>query len=531
MMKVIITDDEIQIRKGLRMKVEWENEGFHIVGEASNGQETLEKLREIDADIVITDVRMPIMDGIEFVKHCHLEHPNVKVIVLSGYSDFEYVRSSMIEGVKDYLLKPVDPDELTEALRRIRIEVEEEKRNQIESDRMSRLVHSQLEEMREQYLLHLVKEEWSELNMAVERLHQLQLSVFTNENVQVQFVTVEIRGSDHNPNIIKELWLPFRMLCREIAQSHEGTYSFYDASYANTIHFIHRIDSEPFTHTSSFIKSVQRSVKEFLNLETVIGIGTVITGLTEFKTGYISALLSWSQSQLGSQSQVIEGTINKEMFHFSPDIEKKLINAIENVNYEAFKNNLYSILGGTNNRSMMSFSFVANRILFLLGSLARKYDIDTNEINKTIWKCQQSIWELNSQSRVIEHLIHLAHSIIEQVHAARNSSNGMAIVDNVRRYLDKHYANEISLTSLSEQFHINSAYLSEIFKNHIGQNFSDYLNNLRLESAKLFLKDKQLKIIDVAHLVGFSNSGYFSTVFKKHFGQTPAEFRKSLYSS
>jgi two-component system response regulator YesN len=532
-MKVLITDDEIQIRKGLRLKVEWEEEGFQIVEEASNGQEALELLKKVEVDVVITDVRMPIMDGIEFVKRVSKEHPNVKVIVLSGYSDFEYVRSTMIEGVIDYLLKPVAPDELVEALKRIRIAAEEEKRKQIESDRISRLVHNQLEEMREQYLLHLVKEELSELNMAIERLQQLQLEDFANENAQVQFLTVEIRGSDcNNPNKVKELWLPFRMMCREIAQEYEGMYSFYDVSYANMIHFIYLVDSNQFIQSSSsLVNDLQRNVKEFMNLETVIGIGKVVTGLPEFKTGYISALLSWSQSQMGSHSQVIDGTVNNEMFEFSADFEKKLINSIENANYEAFKSNIHSILGGKNNQSIMSFSFAANRVLFLLGSLARKYDIDTNDINKMIWNCQQSIWELNSHSRVMEQLIYLGHSIIEKVYEARCSSNGTAIVENVRRYLEQHYASEISLTTLSEQFHINSTYLSDIFKNYVGQNFSDYLINLRMDNAKSLLKDKQLKIIDVAHLVGFSNSGYFSTVFKKHFGQTPVEFRKSLHLS
>ena len=118
MMKVIITDDEIQIRKGLRMKVDWEEEGFQIAGEASNGKEALELLRNMDIDLVITDMRMPIMDGIELAKRCQQEFPTVKVIVLSGYSDFEYVRGSMKEGVKDYLLKPVAPDELVEALQK-----------------------------------------------------------------------------------------------------------------------------------------------------------------------------------------------------------------------------------------------------------------------------------------------------------------------------------------------------------------------------------------------------------------------------
>ncbi|WP_338787136.1 response regulator transcription factor [Metabacillus sp. FJAT-53654] len=526
MLKVIIADDEIQIRKGLRMKVEWEEEGFQIVEEASNGQESLDLLKKMKVDVVITDVRMPIMDGIEFVKQCHHEHPNVKVIVLSGYSDFEYVRSSMIEGVKDYLLKPVAPDELVEALRRIRSEIEKEKKRQLESEQMKRLVHNQVEEMREQYLLHLVKEEWSELTVTIERLQQLQLDDFAKEDVHIQFVTVEVRGTERESNI-KELWLPFRMLCKEIAKEHDGTYSFYDASYANMIHFIHRVDSNQLNSKSPLIRKIQRHVKEFMNIETVIGIGKVVTGLTECKNGYISALLSWSQSQLGSQSQVIEETTNKEVFEFTADVEKKLINTIETENHEDFKKTIYSILGEINNQSIMSFSFVANRVLFMLGSLAKKHDIDTIEINNTIWNCQQRIWELNSQNRVIEQLIHLAHSIIEKVHEDRCSSNGVAIVENVRRYLDQHYANEISLTTLADKFHINSTYLSEIFKHNIGKNFSDYLISLRMDHAQAFLKDKQLKIIDVAHLVGFSNSGYFSTVFKKHFGQTPVEFRKS----
>lgn len=528
-MKVIITDDEIQIRKGLRMKIDWEKEGIQIIGEASNGQVTLDLLKKVEADAVITDVRMPIMDGIEFVKRCYQEHPNVKVIVLSGYADFEYVKSSMIKGVKDYLLKPVAPEELVESLKRIKSEIEEEKRKQNALDRNMR---SQLEEMREKYLLYFVKEKWAELDMSIERIEQLGLGDFVDKNIQAQFVTVEIRGADCDPNIVKELWLPFRTLCREIAQRHEGTYSFYDVNYKNMIHFIHRVGLEELTHKSSLVKEVQRYAKELMNVETVIAIGKVFTSFAEFKNGYISALLSWSQSQLDSKSQIIDGTMNKELLEFLPaDDEKKLINAIENVNHTAVKNNIYSILDGMSSRSIMSFSFVANRLLFLLGFLARKYDVDTVEINNNIWKCQQSIWELNSQDRVVEQLIHLAQSIREKIHEGRCSANGIEIVENIRCYLDQHYANEISLTTLSDQFHINSTYLSEIFKSHIGQNFSDYLINLRMDNAQRFLKDKQLKIIDVAHLVGFSNSGYFSTVFKKHFGQTPIEFRKSINSS
>ncbi|WP_237389542.1 response regulator transcription factor [Bacillus sp. USDA818B3_A] len=528
MLKVLLTDDEIQIRKGLRMKVDWEEEGFEITGEASNGQEALEMVRNSEIDLVITDMRMPIMGGIELAKHCQQEFPKVKVIVLSGYSDFEYVKGSMKEGVRDYLLKPVAPDELVEALRKIRCEIEDEKKKQVETARMRQLVLTQLQEVQEKYLLYLVKEEWLQLKMVNERLSQLQLEDLVREDAIVQFVTVEIRENEGNLNRLKELRIPFQMLCREIAKEYSGTYSFYDPSYANMIHYIQLIDSEKLNSTSNVIKKIQQNVKKLLNLETVIGIGNVVNGLPNFKTGYISSLLAWSQSQLGSQSQVIEGKMTREEgFEFSPEFERKLTNAIENVQIEVFKDNIHNLLGRDGTQSIMTFSFSANRVLFLLGSIARKYHIETGNIQETMWNCQQSIWELNAQSKVLEHLYQLAELIIEKVRLAR-FSNGKLIIDSVRQYLDQHYASEISLTSLSELFHINSAYLSETFKNYVGQNFSDYLVNVRMEKAKRFLRDEELKIIDVANLVGFSNSGYFSTVFKKHFGQTPVEFRNSV---
>ncbi|MEH7276151.1 response regulator transcription factor [Neobacillus vireti] len=524
-MKVLIVDDEIQIRKGLRLKVDWEEEGFQLAEEASNGKEALEILRTKDIDMVITDMRMPIMDGVELAKRCHQEFPHVKVIVLSGYSDFDYVRNSLQQGVKDYLLKPVAPDELVEALRKIRKEAEDEKRKRVEFAHMSRIVHSHLQESQEQFILHLAKEEGLQLPNVTERLQQLQLEELANENQKVQFITVEIRENSDS-NRLEELRLPFQMLCKEIAQQQEAIFVFTDPSYPNMVQFLKLLDSNS-PSTDQFVQRIQQNVNKLLTLETVIGIGTIVVGLSEYRSGYISSLLAWSQSQLGSKSQIIDQTVaSEEVFDFSPDFEKRITNSIENLDFAAFKDNLQMVLESPEGRSVMSFSFAANQVLFILGSLAKKYDVETRDIQNTIWNCQQNIWKLYSQHKVKEDLIELASLIIEKVRLARFSNK--TLIDSIRHYLDQHYASEISLTTLSTLFHINSAHLSETFKHHVGQNFSDYLVTLRMDKAKQLLKDKQLKIIDVSNLVGFSNSGYFSTVFKKHFGQTPVEFRNSI---
>ncbi|WP_141430513.1 response regulator [Bacillus sp. 03113] len=523
-MKVMITDDEIQIRKGLRMKIAWEDEGFQIVAEASDGQEALDLLKTNEIDLVITDIKMPIMNGIDFAKVCHREFPKVKILALSGYSDYEYLRSAMKEGIKDYLLKPVAPDELVDALRKIRSDIEKDKNKQRKENQIQRLAYNQMLEMQEQYLLYLVKEEWSDKNLSLEKLQQVHLSELGNVEGEFQFITVEMRNSD-NHSRLDELWLPFQMLCREIAKEH-GAYCFYDPSYKHMIHFVQNVKDGTFLSNRSLGLKVQKYTKSFLKLETVIGIGKIVKGIAEFKKGYKSSLLSWSQSQLGTQSQIVDQVIYQEMFEYSPELERKLLNGIETGNELVCKQTIQCLIEGKPNYSVMSFSFVSNRVLLFLETLSRKFGVHTMDLQKNIWDCQQSIWELNAQNKVIEQLIQLAKTIITHVQKARYS-NGTITVESVRRYLDQHYASDISLASVSEQFHINGAYLSEIFKNHVGQTFSDYLISMRMKNAQRLLKDNQLKIIDVAYLVGFSNSGYFSTAFKKHFGLTPAEFRKS----
>jgi two-component system, response regulator YesN len=254
----------------------------------------------------------------------------------------------------------------------------------------------------------------------------------------------------------------------------------------------------------------------------------MVRGLSHLKNGYISGLLSWSQSSADDTSQLIDGTMSKQTVEFTEDVEWKLSNSLEQGEFESFKKHLLTAFDECDQQSVMSYSFAASRVLFMLGAAARKYDLYSDDMKKKIWNCQLGIWELTSRERVKEELVELAGMITEKVSETRRSPNGTAIVENVRQYMDRHYANEISLTSLAEQFHINSAYLSEMFKELVGQNFSDYLVNLRMDKARSLLRDEQLKVIEIAHLVGYSNSGYFSTVFKKRFGQKPLDYRKSM---
>lgn len=522
MLNVMICDDEPQIREGLRAKIDWANEGFIIVTEAENGKEALDKLDEYHVDIVITDVKMPIMSGIDFAEKCHTLNSSIKVIVVSGYSDFDYAKRSIKAGIADYLLKPVLPNELVMTLKKVRSDIESQRMNEFESHKVERLLQDRINIMREQFLNYLVKDKVDQFLVTKERLKQLSLYELVYQSSSVQYLTLSINLPQTDEREVTSIFNPFKMICHEYFEGFEQAFVFHDSSYTHLIHVCFANPTKVISASTLMIKELARKVKMYLRAELTIGYGEIVRGDMRFKNSYVSALLDWSQSQVGSFSKTVD--LTSKSFDFSSELEKKMINSIENKNLIFFKTVLSDTL--LDNQSIMSFSFKANRILFLIGSLMKKYNLQSDTLQNQIWTCQQAIWELTAQRKVYEQLIGLVEYLMKELKEIHSSSNGSELVEKVRVFITNHYSDEITLSMLAAQFHINSTYLSEIFKIHIGKNFSEYLNDVRMEHSKKLLKDPHLKIIDVAHLVGFSNAGYFGTVFKKNTGMTPAEYRK-----
>ncbi|MGN7310992.1 response regulator transcription factor [Alkalicoccobacillus gibsonii] len=523
MLNVMLCDDEPQIREGLKAKIKWADEGFAIVTEAENGKEALDKLNEYPVDIVITDVKMPIMSGIDLAETCYRMNPSIKVIVISGYSDFDYAKRSIKAGVVDYLLKPVLPSELIMTLKKVRSDIENQRMNDYESLKVERLLQDRLTFMREQFLNYLVKDNMDQFIVTKERLKQLSLYELVYQSSSVQYLTLSINLPQADERDVTSMYFPFKMICHEYFEAFDQMFVFHDSSYTHLVHVCISNPNKVITASASMIKELIRKVKEYLRAELTIGYGELAKGDMRFKNSYISSLLDWSQSQVGSDSKTVD--LTSKSFDFSSELERKMINTIESQNLQFFKTILSDTL--LDNQSIMSFSFKANRILFLIGSLMKKYSLQSDSLQKQIWTCQQAIWELNAQRKVYEQLIELVVILMKELKEIHSSSTGAQLVEKVRVFITNHYSDEITLSTLASQFHINSTYLSEIFKLNIGKNFSEYLNDVRMEHSKKLLKDPHLKIIDVAHLVGFSNAGYFGTVFKKNTGMTPADYRKA----
>lgn len=545
MNNILIVDDEIGVRNSIKAKVNWDELGFTICGEAANGEEALRLLESGTLpDVMMTDIRMPQLDGIGLIKRCKQLYPELKIIVLSGYSDYEYMQAAIQAGVKDYLLKPVGRRELVELLQKLSHELQAQRSDEAQQRMEQAQREQQLQASREALLLRLAKEESSSLLAVRERIVQLGLSQLLElgEECSARFMTVEMRipagrldGNDQHMDLLR---LAFDMLCREIAAQYEGMLPFYDVSHPAMLHFVILQRREASQNDKrggaierdklkQIISTLRRNVSQYLRLECVIGLGEPVNDVLQFKNAFSSCMLSWSRSTVDGTDCETGGDMHHTLNVFTPELERQLTIALENGDRAAFSSYMLRIFPRHIDYAMFSFTFMATRLLLLLHAVAKKYDDGTGDqaLQQRLWDCQMTIGDFRSREAVAAHLEELGQLVMNAAQRARSVSHG-SIAAAVQKYVDDNYTYELTLTGLADLFHLNETYLSGLFKQQAGMTFSDYVTRLRMNKAGELLRESDLKLTDIAMLVGISSSSYFSTSFKKFYGMSPKEYRE-----
>ncbi|MDG0790814.1 response regulator [Cohnella ginsengisoli] len=197
MYRVLIVDDEPEIRQGLRLKIDADKLGLELAGEASNGVEALGRLEEEAYDIVITDMNMPVMDGVSFLEACRERHPDVRLVVITGYEDFQYARAALRHQASDYLLKPVAADELADVLAKVTAELDGERQETAREERTRWELSQYYKEMKEQFVVRLIKGELDREAATLERARRFGLDAWAE--AEVRFLTVGLRERSGAP--------------------------------------------------------------------------------------------------------------------------------------------------------------------------------------------------------------------------------------------------------------------------------------------------------------------------------------------
>lgn len=510
MIKVLIVDDEPKLREGLRTFIDWEACGYEVVDTAANGNEALDKFQRYQPDLVVADIRMPGMDGLQLIEKLRMQDPLLHILILSGYADFSYAKKAMTQRVDGYLLKPVDEDELKDYLWKIKLTVDEERASQ-------QWKHVTTEWNREALIQSVLTgeedddpaplcERASEVGISGKVYQVLLLSAQTEGDVEAQgnaLVRKALARLFEEPGRgwVFAIHAKLGVLIKEPLLSVElgGIYRELTAELAGTgIRFSVALGGKVGCLTE--IRESYRTACELVRHHFFLDQGTVLTP-EDKRSGRAADAGDLSTEELGEQ----------------------LFYAVDIGNQDAVKS-LLRQLGEAYMTDGAMENEIKNRYVELLTTIYSKALKQSPELQSRgkefsdgFSKIQKaySIQELNGKAEV------LLQQIMNQLGEDGKHREVKIMLDLIHR----NYSDNLKLETLSGIFNYNSAYLGKLFKNTTGEYFNTYLDKVRIEKAKSYLEEG-LKVYQVAEKVGYTNVDYFHSKFRKYVGTSPSAYRK-----
>lgn len=502
MYNILIVDDERIERNGIKFLLK--QQGIELnISEATNGKEALEFLASNPVNILLTDVKMPFIDGIELIKEAAPIYSNMKMIIFSGYSEFEYAKFAMKMGVTDYILKPVDPNEFSKILTKVIKELDDDK------------IRKSLEEeskgfMKEHILYSLVNGVNAEV--VNEKSGRLLGVEFANEYGRIMLLETNTNlfgneGSNIREELENIVGERFHYLNLNPQQSLLFFGSGLNYDYKNIGERIVKEIENRYREKcyvaigSEFVDGINQIANQFEKLESLMD--------NKFYYTVTRVFLDTENENSTAHIEVEDDTLIRQM---RQDIKMKdIIGLNEHLNELSDK---YS--------NQKSFSQIY--IKFIFSNLLK--DIYNNLPNVTEKELNREIDKLYCSkdfSDVME-IINLNTRRLEEVF----SSNPQMVhreIESIKKYIYENYDKELSVDQLADHVYMAPSYLSHVFKKETGQNLSKYIKAYRMEKAKEMLEDTHNKIVNISYAVGYSNVSYFCQSFREYFGVSPQKFR------
>ena len=496
MYNVFIVDDEPFIIEGMKALVPWEEYGLYVVGVASNGREALAEIENVPVDILLTDIMMPVMDGLELISKVKERNPDIKCIVLSGYQEFNYVKKGMELGIENYLLKPVDEQELHFTLLNCIEKLEKSSNNEeaytiLRDNIIWRGLNQEIDEKQWRERIELYNLEFGGINQAVvliqfaEKLADSYLAKIRHK-IEKAFQSVCIINpaeelillawAKNEENIRQKL----NQLHGLLAETVPCTYYCSAGSLVDSIKDIHR--------------SYERA-KELAGYRLVLKESHIITD--DLTKQYSGTTIS-TTFEMDELKRYIVSQEKEKAFRW-------IAGAFDQIAHSPKKVSPTSIRGFA---------------LDIITSV--KKEVSDSASNQTV-AIVKSILESHSIGQLVSILTDYIKKIFEKIEA--NAEQQSPVIQSVIRYIHENYHEELSLKTLSHKFHMNSIYLGQLFQKETGFVFSEYINHIRLEKAKRLLRDTHEKAGQIGKMVGYSDPAYFYKQFKKVVGITPSAWR------
>ena len=535
MLKVFLVEDEVVMRNGIKNNIPWEQEGFEFAGEASDGELAYPLIKKEKPDILITDIRMPFMDGLELSRLVKKELPQIKIIILSGYNEFDYAKTAINIGVTDYLLKPISSAKLLEAVKKVADMIEKEQDN-------ARLIKRYEKEMEENILQEKHKL-WGAL--ASNRLSTIELLEkgqrlgidFTASAYQVFLFKLmqegDATGCSEELNRASEK-------VNELAGSWEYVLSF-DRSPEGWAFLIKGESEEEVQSTYlETRKELLELVEGYPKVEYFGGIGNVVHRIGDIQTSYKEAARAFSSrffmdaNQIADSAEMVKVQMEQDG---KIDVSKMLSKKREHELVERFLKNgtteevdsfldeLFQNIGEQNCKSLLYRQYVVMDLFFCASDFLGNLEIDIENLPEECRDINQIV-EKAEDAENLRYQIENLFTETMQLRDGHSKKKYSELLEDAKAFIDENYKHdEMSLNTVAAQVNISPSYFSTIFSSEMGQTFVEYLTHVRLEKAKELLMCSNMRTAEIGYEVGYKDSHYFIYIFKKVVGCSPKEYR------
>ncbi len=542
MLKVFLTEDEFIIRNAIKRTIQWEKEGYELVGEAGDGERAYPMIMEQKPDIVITDIRMPFMDGLELSRLIRKSLPNTKIMILSGYDDFSYAKEAISLGVAEYLLKPVSGEQLLEALNRLKSQIEQEQ-NRVDYKEIYEEEHQErLKLEKTKFIKKIINGAYS-MSEAVERGEQLGIDLMACNYavMQLQFAVGDEKTVDQTVEqdltALKEQMIQF-------LEQMEHVEVYEQIGEICCVLMIGKSEHSLDEQRTEILEWIKTKTAAYPQLHYFVSLGKNVMRLSEIHDSFVSAAKLFSHRFLYSESHIFsENDTDMTMQHAqrsqrqadSIDLSSFNISFIDRTFLRSFIRSgteeeipeflkeILENMGANNLSSRILRQYLAVDVYLTLAAYLQTNGMSAEDVQQQI--SSPSVLMEDSLSSMESYLSDILTKVI-QMRNAVSESKYSAVIQEANRYIETHYAdNSISLSSVAEDVGISTNHFSRIYSQETGQTFVEALTETRMKKAKELLLTTDLPGSEIGLQVGYNDPHYFYYTFKKTQNMTPKEYR------
>lgn len=544
MLKIFLAEDEVVVRETIKRMIPWEELGFELVGEAADGEMALPLLLRQQPDLLITDIKMPFMDGLTLARLAKKEIPGLKVVILSGYDDFNYAKQAIGIGVEDYLLKPITKNALIERLSEIRSRYEHEKTQKEYYEKFQREMQAYEKNSSRDFFEALI-------------------------GGSMDMMEVYKRAEKLGLDIVAEAYnvLIFTMNCDEDFSGQRDEYSSWEAESLELLENFFAGHSSAMLFRSNIfsygvlLKGQRETIEENTRAcvdeirkilsrqdgrrEWFLAVGQSVERLSQIQKSYHTASRAFSQRYLydenilyydemetmehpGGQAETEDNAYLQkvDVNALNPAILQKFLSNGLQEETENFVKDYFYAIGQEPMESLVFRNYVILNVRFSVISFIKGLGCDTNEMESA-----DTEEVLAESGKNMESAIAYAKKMISQAIGIRDQNSGnknRSILKTAVDFIDSHYMDEeISLNTVANVANVSSNHFSALFSQNMGQTFIEYLTTLRMNKAKELLRCTGMRSSEIAGEIGYKDAHYFSYLFKKTQGMTPSDYRKA----